>query len=181
LRTSGAGDLRGSFALRLDGPLEECLLAFADRVYLFDSIRPNEPVLLEGHRDYRSLRGYLTGQTAVLDPAADNRVVVRAQQYNRASYDAHLVMRMLMFHEKAGGRAYTGLNHHHLRFTDLSEQLDLGRAILVGSYRGRTSRLRCTAPGSAEPVLNRRSYVRLVLPVEGAGAQQGTVSENAEP
>ena len=43
----------------------------------------------------------------------------------------------MMFDEAAGGHRYTGLLHRYQSFADLSDQLQMDRAILVGMVEGR--------------------------------------------
>ena len=60
--------------------------------------------------------------------------------YDQGSTDASYVLRTMMFYEAAGGQRYTGLVNDYQRFTDLSELLKTGSAILVGQAARRPAR-----------------------------------------
>ena len=51
--------------------------------------------------------------------------------YDQSSTDLPYILRTMMFYEAGGGRRYTGLSNSYQKFVDLSDRLDLGRAILV--------------------------------------------------
>jgi len=52
--------------------------------------------------------------------------------WEQDSVDIPRIMQMLMFHEAARGRNYTGLTHRYQPKIDLSEHVRLGQAVLVG-------------------------------------------------
>ncbi|MDB5385142.1 MAG: hypothetical protein JWM11_788, partial [Planctomycetaceae bacterium] len=84
--------------------------------------------------------------------------------FDSSRRDLPYIMRMLSFHQAAGGREYTGLRHDVLEGLDLSQQLRIGRAVLMG--RLRKSSVQWNVDG--QPVVDSDSvtYVRMVLPVE---------------
>jgi hypothetical protein len=161
LTSLSQSDLRGSFTLRLDAPLASGLLAYGDRAYSLETIRPDEPVRFTGQHPFRSLNGLLTNKTLIGRE-------IRSQSYDLASYEWDPLVRMMLFHEAAGGRSYTELDHAYLGFTDLSGHLELGRALLVGTMTGSPGNrlLRDGEPLDAQADLKQRTYVRFVLPVE---------------
>ncbi len=52
--------------------------------------------------------------------------------YDRASLDRRRILEFMMFYKLAGGSRYTGLSNRYQHALDLSDQLKLGRAILIG-------------------------------------------------
>jgi hypothetical protein len=51
--------------------------------------------------------------------------------YDQGSVDVAYVLRAMMFHRAAGGRAYTGLWNRYQGFVDFSGLLQANRAVLV--------------------------------------------------
>jgi hypothetical protein len=84
------------------------------------------------------------------------------------------ILQMVMFHEAAGGRAYTGLLHRHRGEVDLSDHLQTGRAVLVG--RAPSPAVRLTVNGQT-PVGKEEgqqwTYFRMVFPVQLRGDRGG--------
>src|SRR5208283_2812258 len=62
--------------------------------------------------------------------------------YDRGNRDLDYVLQMMLFYDAAGGRKRTGMTNDYQVFTDLSDLLRAGRAVLVaappqdGSCRG---------------------------------------------
>jgi hypothetical protein len=52
--------------------------------------------------------------------------------WEQDSVDVPRIVQMLMFHDAARGRSYTGLTDRYQPRLDLSEQVRLGQAVLVG-------------------------------------------------
>jgi hypothetical protein len=64
-----------------------------------------------------------------------------ATPWEKDSTDVPRIVQMLMFHEAARGRNYTGLSHRYQPEIDLSESVRLGQAVLVGRAKQPTARL----------------------------------------
>ena len=75
---------------------------------------------------------------------------------------------MLMFYELAGGRGYTKLSHDYQSRMDLSRQLNLGRAMLVGEVKqiNHCTDLKISDADSEASYDNVTTIVRIILPVE---------------
>ena len=100
---------------------------------------------------------------------------VETPPYDRAGVDRERILEVMLFYREAGGRRYTGLLNRYQQFLDLSGQLGLDRAILVG--RGPPA-ARWTIDGqpidpslAAEPLTIYR-FVIPVRPFSAAGASQ---------
>ena len=152
------GLLAGEFRNPLPIPLEDCLLAYDERMYRIDSLQPGEKVLMS---DLSPLN---------LEARLTQRRVVKSKDistpWDEASTDVPLIAQMLMFHEAARGRAYTGLTHHYQGYLDLTQHLSLQRAVLAG----RAEQPATSLTSHGEPVAERQdkrlwTWYRLVLPV----------------
>jgi hypothetical protein len=97
--------------------------------------------------------------------------------WERDSVDVPRIMQMLMFHESARGRSYTGLTHRYQPQIDLSEHIRLGQAILVGRAKSVVGTLRVPSATNtsadnsslADPSdTNSWTWYRVILPVAPA-------------
>jgi hypothetical protein len=181
LNSSGFGQLTGSIKLRLPETLEDCLLAYGNRVY-FPIVNINRKKTSNLPAFYtweigrgqpveqRELRGYLTEtytrqikrelSNAKLGPEVQDF----SKPYDASRRDLPYIMRMLSFYLSAGGRDYTGLRNDVLQSLDLSPQLRMGRAVLVGRLKKSSVQWNVDDQPVADP--EPLTYVRMVLPVE---------------
>ena len=75
------------------------------------------------------------------------------------------IVEVMMFHERAGATNYTGMLNRYQNFVDMSNELELGRAILVGrGPDGATVKIN-DEPASADDQSRHTSIYRFVLPV----------------
>ena len=80
--------------------------------------------------------------------------------------DVARIMEMIMFHDAAGGRSYTGLLHRYLGGLDLSGHLDLGRAILVGRASAPAALIRRGGQADVAAGHPHWTYWRILIPVQ---------------
>lgn len=195
LISSELGRLAGSIEHHLPGPLTDCLLAYANRVYMpvarrsqsggQAELRPNfvweigagQPV------EQRELRGFLTQvflkQVQRDETKAGNPEVRDLQTpYDPSRRDINYIIRMLTFHQASGGRDYTGLQHDVLGNSDLSNHLRLGRAILFGRLQQRSAEWK--VGGQSLDDNQPQTFVRIVLPVDRAKAEQARPIEKPD-
>jgi hypothetical protein len=87
--------------------------------------------------------------------------------WQQNSTDVPEILQIMMFHEVASGRSYTGLTHRYQSYIDLSDHVRSGRAILVGRAARRATELTQGDKSLGEFYEPDRSwtYFRLVLPV----------------
>lgn len=181
LSSTGAGDLQGSFAHHLPGPVSDWMIAYGNRVYRPAGDDARGPSLAElepgrwyplqrAHTSRRELRGFLTGMRQRVvkgqSPAEDQEIVLEQTRYDPQLRDAAYVLRMVTFYTAAGGESYTGLSNGGLRELDLSALLELDRAVLFGRMASPATRYRLDG-GEAAPD-RRETLVRIVLPVRRA-------------
>lgn len=182
LESTSAGSLRGTFSHHLPGPLTDWFVAYRDRVYRpkakGDAERPalapkKEFTLSAITTDQRSLSGLLTGETTVErnnEKGRGKEYFVEQVQYDPLGREPLELLRILSFHDVVGGKRYTGLDNHALRDLDLSELLQLNRAVLFGVLEQPAGQLQLNGQPT-EPELQ-RTVVRIVMPVVPAQADQ---------
>ncbi|MGO9114934.1 MAG: hypothetical protein ACLP9L_37455 [Thermoguttaceae bacterium] len=182
--------LSGTIANRLKGSdpqtkggiaLSRCFLAYDGWAYVIGELRPGESVEIGAATRRISLNTFLSGES--LDFAENPAVKSEKGPYNRSSRDMAYVLQAMMFYDAAGGRKWTGMANDYQGFTDLSDLLKAGRAILVamppqdGSCRG-GDLLRGQVPKPEEPdnrrplgnALDRHTTIyRFILPVTRTG------------
>jgi hypothetical protein len=186
LVSSGLGRLSGTVSHHLPDTLEDCLLAYANRVY-FPVIRrsqgagradlvPHFTWEIGGSQpvEQRDLRSFLTQvymKEIRRDSSKTNPELLDMQTpYDPARRDQEYIVRMLTFHQAAGGRDYTGMRHDVLGNFDLSSHLRLGRAVLLG--RLKTASAEWKVDGSAITAPASQTFVRIVLPVDRAREEE---------
>jgi len=116
--------LDGELSNPLPIALTDCLVAFEGRLYRLGKLQPGQTVNL-GTLTPLNLEARLTELT--FEGSKEVSTV-----WKRDANDIPRIVQMLMFHESARGRTYTGLTHRYQPFLDLSGHLGLGRAVLVG-------------------------------------------------
>ncbi|MDB5337300.1 MAG: hypothetical protein JWN70_2919 [Planctomycetaceae bacterium] len=185
LVSSGLGRLTGTVSHHLPVTLEDCLLAYANRVY-FPIVRskgagradlvPHFTWEIGGSQpvEQRDLRGFLT-QVYMKEIRRDSsktspELLDMQTPYDPARRDQAYIIRMLTFHQAAGGRDYTGMRHDVLGNFDLSSHLRLGRAVLLG--RLKKSSAEWKVDGTAVVAPDSQTFVRIVLPVDRAHEEE---------
>ena len=116
--------LQGRIVNKLDVPLTDCELLYSGWVYSLGNIALGQSLDVE-HTVPVTARTFLTKQHVRMDSSEE------ITPYDRAGFDVGRIVEMMMFHTAAGGESYAGLLDRQQRFTDLSDQLNSDRAILV--------------------------------------------------
>jgi hypothetical protein len=182
LTSSGRRQLSGTIVHHLKAPLDDWILAFGNRVI---RSRDNGPhVRWKSERSLnlankseivsRRLSEFLTNTTTaevVQQTGSGADYLIRQTNYDLLERDPYYIIRMLTFHEVAGGKLYTGLDNNSLRQNDLSPLLALDRAVLFARMEAVAADYTITSgepPAELKPLtrLNTFSYVRIVLPVK---------------
>ena len=114
----GAGQGNGSAALRL----HDCVLFFDRWAYLIPKFSAADPIDVQ----------LLDTESETADTYFTRRKLDQTAPYNRAGLDRRRVLEIMMFYRAAGGLQYVGLSNRYQHFLDLSGQLGLDRAILIG-------------------------------------------------
>lgn len=173
LSSTGYGRLSGKIQHNLPVPLEDWLLAYGNRVYRQTDVKGSNRIIpLQAGRvwrveagELRELKGFLTGSSAVKvqESSTKSAVLVEEARYDSARREPDEIIRMLTFFHDAGGETYTGLSNQLYADLDLSDELKLGRAVLLGRIKGPVGRLRIE--GETAPATETITYVRFLLPV----------------
>lgn len=125
LALEAQGTLRGELVHHLPFPLERCVLMHAGWLYTIGRLEPGAVFQPASGRGPRSLASALTRRTQ----DKDRDVVVR---WETESTDIAQILEIAGFHDAAGGSGYTSLEPGRLARFDMSPQLAVGRAVLVG-------------------------------------------------
>lgn len=175
LENLGTGQLRGSLTLHFNEPLEECMLVANGWAYLPTTaeatLKPGVEWQLRGDRGVRQrdLKALLTGEKQTrhkkdeTSKASTAEITTTIEPYQPLGRNRGQQVRILTFHEATGGSAYTGLTNAALRNLELTDLMQLGRAVLVG--RIATSPARVVIDGQPVTPASQATWVRLVLPV----------------
>ena len=117
----------------LDIPLENCLLCCGNWAYEIGRLEPGASFLIDETTPYFAAAALLVEADFLEDHSLKSSVSVRRvnRPYQPDSKNAAYVMRTMLFYEKAGGKAYAGLNHQYQRFLDVSALLNCRTAVLV--------------------------------------------------
>jgi len=150
--------LRGTMVNRLDSPLTDCVLLFDRWAYPLGTLTPGKSVSLD-RAEWQTIDTYLTKRRTI---AAHDEV----PPYDRAGFDVLRIMEVMMFYDAAGGSNYAGLVNRYQRFTDLTDQLEFGRAILVGRGPAGAVVQIDGRPATDEAQGVHTSMYRYVIPVE---------------
>lgn len=183
LRDDGTGELAGSLTHHLPAPITDWILAYGGYVYFAGrgaaesevNIAPGVPLEpAEVLPVPRILSRVLVGGHNIVvdrgDKVGGDTTTPGRRTWDPLDRDPLNLMRMITFHEAAGGREYTGLSNATLARSDLSLLLPLHRAVLLG--RISEPAMRRTGKEDADPV-NSSTIIRIILPVAAGPADAG--------
>ncbi len=184
LESSELGRLNGTVTHHLPVTLTDCLLAYANRVYfpVTRRVQGAGKSDLNSHFTWdigggqpveqRDLRSYLT-QVYTKEIQRDSKtsdLLDLQTPYDPTRRDQEYIIRMLTFHQAAGGTDYTGMKHDVLANFDLSTHLRLGRAVLMGKLKKSSAVWQVDGQTVSNP--ESQTFVRIVLPVDRAGEEK---------
>lgn len=117
----------GTIVNQLPFALDNCLL-LADRwAYTLNRLEPGKTATLKAG-DQSELARTLLNRELI----SNDKNIVYATPYNQNQHSIEGALRLMMFYEASGGRAVHPFSDDYERFVDMSAQLKLGRAVLVG-------------------------------------------------
>lgn len=177
LMSTGISQLSGTITHHLPGTIEDWILAYGNRVFRpRTSEQSRRPTGLLAHQVWdpngpsvyqRELKGYLTRTTKTkveTRSGTGEDILVEQAPYEPLNRDPVDVMRMLTFHEAAGGTRYTGLKNSSMASFDFTRMLDLDRAVLFGRIEQPAAQW--NLDDKPLDVTRRFVFVRIVLPVK---------------
>jgi hypothetical protein len=153
------GPVEGELTNPFPFELTECLLVYGDWLYRLGTIGGGQTITVDP-RESLSLEYRLTERTVL-----DSKDI--STPWDQATTDIPRIVRIMMFHEAARGRSYTGLTHRYQSYIDLTPQVRLGRAVLAGRASGQVTRLGSAGePLAAEEDQSVVTWCRIVFPVQ---------------
>jgi hypothetical protein len=145
----------GSIRNPLPHPLHDCLLLYGNYAYRLGTIGAGEASDLS-RGTQRSLKNVLQ-----FAEAGDS------VRWNAGDRNVARVFQTFMFFRAAGGEDFTGLTNDYQSKFDLSDQLALGQAILVGRIDGASANPLAIGGREGAPQPDRRTtFVRIIFPVQ---------------
>jgi hypothetical protein len=161
LRVGDNRRLAGKLEYPLDVKLTDCAILFGQSHYeLPAALAPGDVVTFDELPPPKMLIWQLTEQQTI-----DGKDTITP--WDPRSTDAERILRMIMFHDAAGGERYTGLSNRLLAELDLSGHLNAGRAILVGRA-DRPLTMSSGGESLASSYDQSHTFCRIVLPVARA-------------
>ena len=176
LVSRGRGRLEGTLTHHFQKPITDYVVVFGGRIFLprESEWHPNEPIHV-GSAAFEAgdLDSFLTRRVASQIERkrgeSGSDFIVTETAYDPLGTDLDALMRMLTFHEAAGGRSYTGLSNTLLSHSDLTSLMRLGRVIVVGRIEFSPATVSVTQGEDAPFETDRQTtFVRLVIPAERA-------------
>ena len=183
LASDTIGQLRGSVSHQLPVPLEDWLLVYRNRIFRSrtsfvnpeaDQLKPGVPFVLDSADVYqRELRGYLTGTHAVSKRKrshkdSDIEVSIIQKEFDVMNQSLGDLVRIVSFHRKTGGLAYTGLHNHLLSKLEMSRLIELDKAVLIGKISHSALEITQISPTTSNALKDSspsETWIRIVIPV----------------
>ena len=165
LSTRRSSELEGTVRNPLPVTIRDAAVAYGRLYYQIGTLLPGQQFdLVDSQgRDFR----YRLTRRRILDE--DGREIV--SPWDKASLDVPRIMEMVMFHDRAGGKSYTDLDHRFQGALDLSDHLMTGSAILVGRLDAPATQWNAGDLEFADKDSQHWSYCRILIPVNGASGQ----------
>ena len=170
------GFLTGTLTHRLKDSIESWILVHGNKVYSVKvpesgAIEPGSAFTLSRETLRRDgVQQVLNARKITYKDKKKQTIVLEQTAYDPNHRDADALLRMLTFHEAAGGRKYTGLDNFPLERLDLSRLLPLNRAVLLGRIKSPAAEVALGDEGTSEPQTvaptQTHTFVRIVLPVQ---------------
>ncbi len=161
LRKSANSDaLLGTFTNPLDEPLYDFVVLYGPWVYHLKDrpLGPGETIVLEDDLREKTIAGYFTRENNRGEDEVSTAWDSRSIQLPR-------ITQMMSFFEIIGGETYTQLSNNYHAPIDLSQNLRMGQAVMMGRIRNTTTPLNIN--GTAFDQYDKRlTLLRIVLPVQ---------------
>ena len=160
LTTRRGNELIGTVRNPLPVPIRDAAVAYGRLYYEIGTLQPGQQFDLVDSQG-RDFRYRLTRRRIM---AEDGREVVSS--WDKASLDVPRIMEMMMFHDRAGGKSYTNLQHRFHDELDLSDHLITGSAVLMGRLDAPATEWTCGDLTFADDDTRRWTYCRVLMPVK---------------
>ena len=155
--------LEGTFSNPFDFPLRDCKLFHNDLVYIMrGTLAPGDVVDIRSDTTEKTVRSFLTRRTR----RADDKDKSQSVAWDSRDVNLSRIMHMMMFYHGSGGENYTGLTNAYHDFVEMTPNVSMDRAILVGQLKDRISAIEIDGDGADEFYDSSLTLVRILLPVE---------------
>ena len=154
--------LRGTVTNPFDFTLKNVRLVFENYVYLLDApLKPGDAFDIQTETDEKTLRSMLTRKVKrSKNDRSDN------SPWDPTDTRIRRIADMMMFFDAAGGENYTGLTHDYQPFVDMTNHVELQRAVLIGEIQEPGAMLKINGSKAADQYDQVTTIVRVVFPVE---------------
>lgn len=154
------GTIRNPFNARLNN----CRLLYGVWAYELDEpLEVGDAFDIQVDTHERNIRGHLTQKKTKAGKEKDYSV---RSNWDPAETRMNRIANMLMFHEAAGGVAYTGLSHDYFPALDMSRHLDLNRAILIGELDAPSAKFMLDGGATIGEMDKTTTIVRIIFTVD---------------
>lgn len=159
--------ITGTVTNPFDFTLNNCRLVFENWAYLIDQpLEPGQTFDIQTEADEKTLKSMLTRKVQRSESdRSDN------SPWDPTDTRVSRIADIMMFYQAAGGNRYTGLTHDFQSFIDMSDHINLKRAILIGEVDSRGAGLKINDDKLPENYDNVTTIVRVVFPVEYLAAK----------
>lgn len=192
LAASPIGELSGTITHHLGTPIEDWILVYGSRIYLPTSDATRKIAagtawsLSQREITTADLRSTLTGVRLTNEEKSDStgtREISEQTDYDPQSRDRQQLVRIISFHELAGGKGYTGLDNYALAKLELTGLMHLQRAVLIGRVQSPATRLLRQTDNSSDEKIEiepqqRHTFLRIVLPVRQPKLESAPINGN---
>lgn len=153
--------LQGECVYPLSTSLSDWFLIYGNWLYRGDRrLEPGDTIALSDFPVTRYLDWHLTRRSV----SAEHKDV--STPWDQADLDVPRIVEMMLFHDAAGGRTYSRLQHRYQAYLDLSDHLRTGRAILVGRVERPVADLLRDGQPLDDHLESQWTFCRVVYPVK---------------
>ena len=154
--------LRGRVNYKLPFKLKNCRLIFENWAYVLENpLNPGDTFDVQTGTTEKSLRSILTRKVKLKKSDRSEN-----SPWDPTDIRVNRIADIMMFYQASGGMAYTNLSHQYHSFTDMTDQLNLHRAILVGEVDEPGAILKVNGKSTLAQYDQTTTVVRILLEVQ---------------
>ena len=154
--------LRGRVNYKLPFKLKNCRLIFENWAYVLENpLNPSDTFDVQTGTTEKSLKSILTRKVKLKKSDRSEN-----SPWDPTDIRVNRIADIMMFYQAAGGMAYTNLSHQYHSFTDMTDQLNLHRAILVGEVDKPGAILKINGESAQSQYDQTTTIVRILLEVQ---------------
>ena len=154
--------LRGRVNYKLPFKLKNCRLIFENWAYVLENpLNPSDTFDVQTGTTEKSLKSILTRKVKLKKSDRSEN-----SPWDPTDIRVNRIADIMMFYQASGGMAYTNLSHQYHSFTDMTDQLNLHRAILVGEVDKPGAILKINGESAQSQYDQTTTIVRILLEVQ---------------